>query len=153
MDEKFIVTRELGRLAKWLRILGFDTAYYITDNVSTLVISALREDRFILTRNTKIGQHRGIKIIKINSDFVKEQLTQVLDDLKISPCPGLMFSRCIICNKELITVGKTSIKDKVPEFVYNSQDEFVSCPVCGRIYWQGTHWGNVKEIIAKLSNC
>ena len=153
MDEKFIVTRELGRLAKWLRILGFDTTYHNIDNVSTLVITALREDRIILTRNTKIGQHRGIKIIKVNSDFVKEQLTQVLGDLKISPRQDLMFSRCIICNKELIAIEKTSIKDKVPEFVYNTQEEFVSCPVCGRIYWQGTHWGNVKEIIAKLSNC
>ena len=150
MNEKFIVTRELGRLAKWLRILGFDTAYHNIDNVSTLIITALREDRIILTRNTKIGQHKGIKIIKIDSDFVKKQLTQVLGDLKISPRQDLMFSRCIICNKELIAIEKTSIKDKVPEFVYNTQEEFVSCPVCGRIYWQGTHWGNVSDTLKDI---
>lgn len=150
MNERFIVTRELGRLAKWLRILGFDTTYHNIDNVSTLVITALREDRIILTRNTKIGQHKGIKIIKIDSDFVKKQLTQVLGDLKISPRQDLMFSRCIICNKELISIEKTSVKDKVPEFVYNSQDEFVSCPECSRIYWQGTHWGNVSDTLKDI---
>ncbi|MFH1201495.1 MAG: Mut7-C RNAse domain-containing protein [Candidatus Omnitrophota bacterium] len=153
MNHKFILTRELGRLAKWLRIIGYDTFYYQAGNPSTLIISALRQERIILTRNTRIGSHPGLKIIRINSDFVKEQLGQVLKDLNISPDKNLMFSRCIICNEELIKAQKNSIMDKVPEFVYKTNADFVSCPRCKRIYWRGTHWGNVKEIIAKLSNC
>ncbi|MEW6008274.1 MAG: Mut7-C RNAse domain-containing protein [Candidatus Omnitrophota bacterium] len=150
---KFIVTKELGRLAKWLRIFGFDTEYYTSTNLSSLLIAALRENRIILTRNSKIGRHAGLRILKIESDFLAEQLREIFKELNFPVEENKMFSRCIICNEALRPIEKEAVRLKVPEFVYNTNNKFVTCPNCARIYWQGTHWGNVKETIAKLSNC
>ena len=148
---KFILTKELGRLAKWLRILGFDTAYFNQDNLSTLIIEALRENRMIITRNQRLPKSRGLKIILIQQEKIKEQIEELLSALKIKPEPEMMFTRCIICNEELCGIEKEKVKDKVPEYVFKTQGDFITCPKCQRIYWQGTHWGNVQKILEKIA--
>jgi len=147
---KFILTKELGRLAKWLRILGFDTFYFKEEKPSSLIIQALREQRIILSRNQHLPKSKGVKIILIKNEKLKDQISEVLEKLKIKPDEEKMFSRCIICNEELITLEKESVKDKVPEYVFKTQKDFVACPKCKRIYWQGTHWGNVSQIIKEI---
>jgi hypothetical protein len=150
---RFILTKELGRLAKWLRILGYDTQYFTEDKISSLIIVALRDGRTILTRNIKkMPDVYGIRILYIRSDHVKEQIAQVLKELNLSPDDKLMFSRCIVCNVELVDVEKEKVKEKVPEYVFSTQEDFVTCPECKRIYWQGTHWGNVKSLISQIEN-
>ena len=144
---KFILTRELGRLAKWLRILGFDSEYFQENNIGSLIIQALRDNRIILTRNLRMHDIYGTKIIYIKSERLPEQVAQLLKELKLGSHSKQMFSRCIICNTELIAVEKEKIQDRVPEYVFATQDNFVTCPQCKRIYWQGTHWGNVKKIL------
>ena len=81
---KFILTKELGRLAKWLRILGFDAEYFNQDNLSSLIIQALRDERIILTRNQRLPKHAGMKIILIKSEKIKEQMAEILKALKIT---------------------------------------------------------------------
>ena len=147
---KFILTKELGRLAKWLRILGFDTVYYNQDNPSSLIIAALRDERIILTRNQRLPQARGLKILLIKNEKIKKQVEEVLKTLKIRPDPEIMFSRCILCNEELADMAKDKVKDKVPEYVFNTQEDFITCPKCQRIYWQGTHWGNVQKTLEEI---
>lgn len=147
---KFLLTRELGRLSKWLRILGFDTGYFTQDNISSLIIEALRDDRTILTRNHRLPKSCGVPIIIIEAERIREQVSEVLKALKIKPEPDMMFSRCIICNEELAEIGKNKVKDKVPEYVFKTQDVFVTCPKCKRIYWQGTHWGNVTKTLEEI---
>lgn len=147
---KFILTRELGRLAKWLRILGFDTTYFQQDKPGSLIIQALRDERIILTRNHHLPKARGLKIVIIQAETIKEQVAEVLNTLKIKPDSDKMFSRCIICNEELQLVNKEEIKDKVPQYVFKTQDKFITCPKCHRIYWQGTHWGNVKKTLEEI---
>jgi uncharacterized protein with PIN domain len=147
---KFIATKELGRLAKWMRILGFDTEYFKEDNYSKLKIIALRDQRVILTKNTKLSKPRGIKLVRIKSDLLNQQLSEILKELEIKPDKNLMFSRCTICNVALESVDKDKIKHKVPEFVFNAQQDFVVCPVCQRVYWAGTHWGNVTEVLEEI---
>ena len=147
---KFILTKELGRLAKWLRILGYDSAFYREDNLSTLVIRALREERVILTRNSRISRFPGPRIVIIDSDFVSEQIKQVLQKLKLKPKPKEMFSRCTICNAQLNDALRSRIKTKVPKYVYQTQKDFMVCPKCKRVYWQGTHWGNVRRYLEKI---
>jgi len=147
---RFIVTKELGRLAKWLRILGFDTIYFMEENRSSLIICALREDRIILTRNKRFPSSKGIKSLYIKSDLLREQISQVIEGLKLSLNADSMFCRCIICNEILNEIPKDKIKDRVPEYVFKTQEDFFTCSNCQRIYWQGTHWGNVKEIVRKL---
>ena len=92
---KFILSRELGRLCKWLRILGYDAEYFKKENKGLLLVEAMRDDRTIVTRNSRMGQARGVRIIKIKSDRIKEQLRQVLAELRTGPKEKSMFSRCI----------------------------------------------------------
>ena len=148
---KFILTPELGRLTKWLRILGFDVVYFTQINFPSLLIQALRDNRIILTRNSRFSDKaRAAKCVQIKNDEVNQQLRQVLKDLNIRPDPEKMFSRCIICNTQLCEIEKQQVKDKVPEYVFKTQEEFFTCPSCRRIYWPGTHWGNVSTIIKEL---
>ena len=148
---KFILTPELGRLSKWLRILGFDVAYISRDDITALIIQALRDNRIILTRNTRLlNKLRVGRAIGIKSDSVSLQLKQVLGDLNIRVDQQNMFSRCTICNTELSRVDKEKIQGKVPEYVFNTQEEFFSCLACRRIYWAGTHWGNVRRCLEEI---
>jgi hypothetical protein len=149
---KFLLTKELGRLAKWLRILGYDTLYFNQDNLSSLIIQALRDNRIILTRNHRLPQSRGVKIVVIQAERIKEQMSEALKTLKLELDSDKMFSRCIICNEELVDIDKEKLKDKVPEYVFKTQENFVTCPQCKRIYWQGTHWGNVANIIKGITD-
>lgn len=147
---KFLLTKELGRLVKWLRILGFDAEYYKESNFSTLIIQALRDERIILTRNHRLPEARGVKIVLIKAENIREQITELLKELDIKPDPEAMFTRCIICNEELQSIAKEEIKDKVPEYVFKTQENFITCPKCSRIYWQGTHWGNVLQTLQEI---
>lgn len=147
---KFIATEELGRLAKWLRILGFDTEYYRQDNKSSLIISALREDRVVLTRLVKFPETHGLEVVHIASDFLKDQIAQIIKKLNLTIDQNRIFSRCTICNKQIEPIEKEKIKGKVPEYVYNAQEDFFVCPQCLRLYWQGSHWGNIAEILKKI---
>lgn len=148
---RFILTKELGRLAKWLRILGYDSKFYREDNLSTLVITALREERSILTRNSRMSRFPGPRVVRITADFVDKQIRQLLLELKLKPNPQDMFSRCVICNEGLRELAKDQAQGKVPAYVYQSQKDFKVCPQCNKIYWQGTHWGNVRKFLAKIT--
>jgi len=147
---KFILTKELGRLAKWLRILGFDAQYFSEEKNSSLIILALRDNRIILTRNHRMPKVRGKVILYIRSEQIKVQLSQVFKELDLRPDERLMFSRCTLCNVRLTDAQKEDVKLRVPEYVFNTQDDFLVCPVCRRVYWQGTHWGNVVETLKKI---
>lgn len=148
---KFILTKELGRLAKWLRILGHDTVYFNQENLSSLIIRALSSERIILTRNHRLAaENRGIKIIVVEKEKIKEQIAEVLKELKISPHPSQMFTRCIMCNELLMEIKKEKVKNRVPEYVFETQGSFITCPKCNRIYWEGTHWGNVTKTLEEI---
>ncbi|MFH0827085.1 MAG: Mut7-C RNAse domain-containing protein [Candidatus Omnitrophota bacterium] len=149
---RFLLTKELGRLAKWLRILGFDTSYFTDNNPGTLMIKALRDNRTILTRNRRLPESRGIKIIELKSETLKEQLQEILKSLNMTLDVRHLFTRCIICNEQLMPVDKEKAKERVPEYVYKTQDDFMSCPHCNRTYWQGTHWGNVQNILKEIGS-
>jgi len=147
---KFILTNELGRLAKWLRMLGFDSVYARQVSRSQLIITSLRDERIILTRDSRMSPVSGIRLLKIRYDNILEQVQQVLKELGTQPDKNMLFTRCIICNEELKKAHKEEIKEKVPEYVYNTQNIFVACPKCGRIYWHGTHWDSVEKLMAAI---
>lgn len=144
---KFILTKELGRLCKWLRILGLDAIYYNEDNQGRLLVEALRGNRIILTRNARMSEGRGINILQIHSDMLQEQLRQVTQELKIEPNAALMFTRCTLCNEVLGAIEKDKVQTRVPAYVFQTQTYFLECALCKRIYWHGTHWGNVQETL------
>lgn len=147
---KLLLTRELGRLAKWLRILGFDTEYTKDTGTSSLIIRSLRDERLILTRNHRLLQNKGVKIVLLKSEELKGQLAEALKALNIKPDSAMMFTRCTLCNIELTPVAKEKIKDRVPEYVFETQETFLACPKCRRLYWQGTHLGHIKKIMDQI---
>jgi uncharacterized protein with PIN domain len=150
---KFILTPELGRLAKWLRILGLDAAYCAQINLSSLLIQALRDNRIILTRNLSfINKARGIKLVRIKSEQFNQQIQQVIKELNLVLDSKRMFSRCLICNVELKEIDKQQARERVPEYVFKTQDEFFTCPYCQRIYWSGTHWGNITKTLREIGS-
>jgi len=147
---KFIATKELGRLCKWLRIMGYDTSYFPEAERRELVIKSLREDRIILTRDSGMSVYSGIRLFHVKSDFVEEQVKQAVEGLGIKVEQDRLFTVCVICNAPLKKVAKKSVEGKVPHYVYETQNSFMQCGICGRIYWQGTHWNMVREFVDRM---
>ena len=135
-----------------MRILGYDTSYFDSDRISSLIIAGLREGRIILTKNSRLSRHMGVRTVYIEDDFVKGQLRQVINELNLKPDEEDMFTRCVICNILLEGAKKQTVRGKVPTYVFQTQQEFVRCPICGRIYWQGTHWGNVQKYLSQITH-
>lgn len=146
---KFIATFEVGRLCKWLRILGYDTEYFNKGKKSQLIMRSLREGRVILTRESNLSRYSGIRTIRIKSDLVEEQVRQVLRQMRLKTEKDKMFTRCVLCNRPIHNVKKEDVKSKIPPYVYKTQNIFFKCQDCEKIYWKGTHWklatGFLKE--------
>ena len=145
---KLLLDGMLGRLAKWLRILGYDTAYLPDLDDNHLVRLARAEGRILVTSDRELARRRGLACLLIESDDLEEQLQQVISDLKLETAQP--FSRCPVCNTPLQDVEKRLVKDRVPPYVFQTQEQFSLCPQCDRIYWRGTHWANIRS---QVSGC
>ncbi len=149
-EPRFIADVMLGRLAKWLRIAGYDVLYdnKITDD--NLIAQALDDDRIILTRDARMVQRRRVKkYIFIESDYLADQLRQVMRYLRANSLPA-PFSRCLLCNVRLQPVEKREVAGKVPPYVFDTQEHFKRCSSCGRIYWAGTHRQKTIRLLEAL---
>ncbi len=135
-------------------MLGYDTLFFTGDDDWQMVITALNEGRTILTRDTQI-MSRGViasgrlKAILIRSDEPEQQIKQVTDELKLDTVQNL-FSRCLECNQPLKERTREQVKGRVPAYVFRTQDQYVECPACHRIYWKGTHWQAMNRTLEKL---
>jgi uncharacterized protein with PIN domain len=135
---KFIADVMVGKLARWLRILGFDAAYSNKYADDELIRIAEAENRVILTRDRGLAARRiSVPCLLIDSDHYKEQIRQVITAFSLADFKT--FSRCIECNTELQTVDKEDVFERIPPFVYLTQQRFAMCPQCQRVYWHGTH--------------
>lgn len=145
---KFIADSMLGSLAKWLRILGYDTLYFPNLDDDELAYRAMAEDRVLLTRDQELARRRGIKALLIKSASLEEQILQVFKELKLET--NNCFSRCPVCNEPLKSVEKGSVREKVPLYVFQTYEQFSLCPGCHRVYWRGSHWQRMKELLDRL---
>ncbi len=133
----FDVDGTLGRLAKWLRILGFDAAY---PRISPTI------GRYFVTTKERI---RGAQTVVVSSDDTMQQLEQVLTAIDLRPDPNLFFSRCLICNVPVVEIPKADAAGRVPEEILGSGSKFHQCPHCRRVYWEGSH---LERIIRRLES-
>jgi uncharacterized protein with PIN domain len=140
----------LGTLAKWLRILGYDTLYDPDIDDHQLVRLARAEARVILTRDRELARRRGVRVLLIASERLDDQIQQVLADLDLEP--DRSFSRCPVCNEPLAAMDLETARSQVPAYVARTQRTFRSCPVCRRVYWRGTHWQRINEQLARLQS-
>jgi uncharacterized protein with PIN domain len=145
---KLLADAMLGRLAKWLRILGYDTAYSAdTDDFAVLRL-ARAEERLILTRDQDLAERRGVRTLLIASESLEDQLREVR--AAIGPPPEPSFSRCPECNGMLVKAPPELVAERVPPFVRRTQQQFALCEGCGRVYWQGTHWERMQDLLTGL---
>ncbi len=145
---RFVADAMLGRLAKWLRALGYDTLYWRGDDAE-LVRLAMGEGRLLLTRDTRlISRLPPGRTIFIERDHYDEQLGQVIGQLGL---PSRIGHRCLRCNLPLEPAAKAELRGHVPEFVWHQHDRFARCPGCLRIYWGGTHYARMKETLERVA--
>ncbi|MFQ6069175.1 MAG: Mut7-C RNAse domain-containing protein [Candidatus Aminicenantales bacterium] len=147
---RFVVDCMCGKLAKWLRILGFDVIYFRKVEDDRLISLAAREKRIILTRDTRlIEKARGMSTLFVESEEWKEQVKQVLEEFdlwkRVRP-----YSRCLDCNTELKNIPRQKARNLVSPFVYEKCQSFALCPNCGRVFWKGTHFRDMELKIGRF---
>ncbi|ASJ01677.1 Mut7-C RNAse domain-containing protein [Thermococcus gorgonarius] len=149
---RFIADMMLGRLARWLRLYGYDTLYGVKDD-DEIVSVALREDRIILTRDSGLAEKSkklGADVILISSNSLEEQVRELknlgIEFRELFP-PN---ARCPKCNGLIRPVPKEEVRGKVPPKVYELYDEFYICQDCGQIYWPGRQWEEMLKMDKKL---
>ena len=139
MKYHFAVDRSLGSLAKWLRIIGFDTVYE-ADVSAREFIHLLDEGRVLITRTRRIHKalsNRPHVFIDFNS--LQDQIKQIVGQLDIKPTDIRPFSRCIHCNLLTDPIVREDVYGLVPDYIWETHDRFNSCRQCNRIYWPGSH--------------
>jgi uncharacterized protein with PIN domain len=151
-ETKFIADAMLGKLSKWLRMLGCDTLYFRETKDDLLVACAVRETRHLLTRKTQLRKRNDIKgylfFISDNDPF--KQLGEVVKHYKLSTMPPAAFTRCLICNQMLKEISPDQIGSRLPDYVLTTQKHFATCSRCKRIFWRGTHYENMKRALQRL---
>ena len=148
---KFIVDINVGKLARWLRMMGYDTVLFDHGHDDRMIRLALDEGRVIVTRDTHVMKRRVItggrlRAVLVSGDRPEQQIKQVIDQLKLDS-NFRPFSLCLECNRPLEKRSKVEVADLVPPYVYSTQDAYVQCPGCKRVYWKGTHW---QAMVRKL---
>lgn len=150
---RFLADCNVGRLARWLRVLGYDAVYEPLLPDAQIVARALAEGRVLLTRDADMMQRRviaggAVRALLLRDDRVEDQVRQVLTELALEPVQPL--SRCLDCNAELEPRAKAAVAGRLPPYVYATQERFSECPQCARVFWPGTHWERMRERIAAL---
>jgi uncharacterized protein with PIN domain len=150
---RFLADCNVGRLARWLRALGYDASYHAQIGDAELVREAAAENRVLLTRDRDLTKRRVIqtglvRAILIRDDEVTRQLRQVFGELGLELKEAL--TRCIECNSVLESRAPSMVAERVPPFVRQTQSHYSECPRCGRVYWAGTHWHRMREVLLGL---
>lgn len=147
---RFVVDCMLGKLAKWLKIMGFDAVFFNRIEDDELLGVAENENRVLLTRDTGLMERSShLKALFIEHEDWRKQLAQVVSVFNLrKQCEP--YSRCIECNRALKKIPKEKARNLVTPFVYDTVQEFALCPQCGRVYWKGTHHLDMDFTIEEL---
>ncbi|MGQ9490535.1 MAG: Mut7-C RNAse domain-containing protein [Anaerolineae bacterium] len=139
---KLLVDAMLGRLAKWLRLLGYDTEYWRDGPDEALIAHAQAEGRLIVTRDHGLAGRRGVWALLIHAEDLDGQIAELREVLGGAVAP---FTRCAECNGPLLPLAHAEARGLVPPYVWHTQHEFRRCQGCGRVYWKGSHWPALRE--------
>lgn len=148
---KFLVDRMLGKLAKYLLMLGIDTLYFTQNDRSQLIDLAIKQGRVLLSRDTRLMRsHHLPDYLFIKDNSPDKQLQQVVKHFRMQLDELQLFTRCLRCNKRLKKKTPQEAKNTVPPYILTIHREFSFCPQCKRVYWRGTHQKRTEEMIWKL---
>ena len=146
---KFIADCHLGRVAKYLRILGYDTLYFTHIEDSDLIRMANEEGRIILTRDRELSERKNANAFLLKVTDTQAQLKTILEHFGLSKKIG-ENSRCTVCNTLLENVTKEEVIDRIPEGIKKHFEFFERCPTCNRIYWHGDHYRNMVSLLDSI---
>lgn len=154
MEPRFIVDTNAGKLAKLLRLMGYDTIFFRGEDDSNMIRAALAENRIILTRDTHINKRRVVargrlRVVLLDSDDAEQQVRQVARTLGLD-CRHRPFTLCLECNQPLVVKSREEVKELVPPYVFQTQVQYMQCPNCRRVYWKGTHWERMSRKLDRL---
>lgn len=162
---RFIADSMLGRLARWLRLLGYDTLYYPEIEDRILLKIAREENRILLTRDTRLIKVRELqqnteesrekRVERIQTKYFLliennpfDQLKTVITAFNLKDFS--VMNRCAVCNAALDSITKEEVKNLVPEYVYHASDIFKQCSNCGKLYWKGTHPEKFRKKLSEI---
>lgn len=144
MDAKFVIDTNVGRLARWLRMMGYDAVLFQELDDGLMVKLALAQGRIIITKDSEFMKRRAVtlrrvKAVLVTGDDPDQQMRKVISELNLDT-HFKPFTRCLECNTILLPRDRQGIESEVPPRVYEKQAQFMECPGCHRLFWQGTHW-------------
>ena len=152
----FVVDAMLGKLAKKLRLLGYDSLYSSDIDDDELLGLAKNENRILITKDLHLVQKAAkekIDSIQITKDDEVEQFLQINDKIRLGQAKiNANISRCPICNGQLAHTNKNNVLGKIHQGVFDSTDEFWMCKNCKKIYWEGTHIKNLQKFTSRLND-
>jgi uncharacterized protein with PIN domain len=147
---KFITDGMLGKLTRWLRMLGQDVEYSKSLSDEQLIKTAKTENRTLLTRDLKLYQRarkRGVDTTLIKGTTKAEKLASLAKRFNFKLEIDITISRCPKCNAPIKPISKDKVVDRIPEATSTYYDEFWECPGCGQVYWQGSHWKRIQKTL------
>jgi len=148
---KFLADNMLGKLAKYLRLMGYDTSDPPPGNSSELIRIARQENRTILTRNTHLSaKHSFERILFIKSQRFPEQLRQVINTYNLKVPKNKLFTRCLRCNQLLEPISKQAVQERLPLKVQQHFRSFKYCPRCDKVYWRGGHTRRMQKKLYRI---
>jgi uncharacterized protein with PIN domain len=149
---KFIADGMLGKLTRWLRMLGQDVKYSNQSEDEELILMAKKEHRVLLTRDLELYQRaiaKGIDAFYAEGGTEAEKLAELAKRFDFPLTIDLKRSRCPRCNTKIRPTPKEKLAGKVEKSTFIYYDEFWKCPKCGHIYWQGAHWEGIRATLEK----
>jgi SpoIID/LytB domain protein len=144
-----IVDAMCGKLARWLRFLGIDALYVPDADPAKVESLARRTGRTIVTRSHRFANRKGIKPIVLSTESLDSQIAELGKRLPLKQTITPLH-RCSLCNEPLREIERGTVEDRVPPFVYQTQERFLECPNCKKVYWQGTHYRNIRKRLETL---
>lgn len=149
---KFLVDTMLGRLCRWLKILGFDAAFVAVSQRKRMLERSFLERRVLITREAKLANAHAYKLVILRDQHWEDQLSILWKTLELGPAPrAKIFSRCGGCNLPIKKIPKSKIEPKkIPEKVLACQEDFFTCPKCEKIFWEGSHVDNTLKRLKEI---
>ena len=149
---KFLADEMLKKTARWMRLIGFDTVYLDRVSDAKVLEAAARQERVLLTKDGKLAgeaQKLEIEVLLLPQNGIEEDLKRILEEYGLKPAFPEK-TRCPECNGKLEPKRREEVKEDVPAGSRESSKRFWKCLECGKIYWEGAHWENIKRVLAQI---